>query len=134
MTKHQTKPVADDERIPLVVAASDNETMSKFANPGLTSTFDVFPLISKWSLDFQAGNKQGLQSVGGVASRSLQELASLAFSGRAEAAKEFYKILLSNVLVFDELCHTAPQLFEPIARRQTVWPALLSCDADVTKR
>jgi hypothetical protein len=44
---------------PLIVAASANEAMAKLAKPGLSATFDVLPLISRWSVAFQAGNEPG---------------------------------------------------------------------------
>src|SRR5713101_4238570 len=89
---------------PLIIAASDNEAMAKLAKPGLSATFDVLPLISKWSLEFQAGKKYGLRSISTVASHAFVELVRLAFDGHAEATKSLHGILLSSVCDFDELC------------------------------
>jgi hypothetical protein len=121
---------------PLVVAASDNEAMAKLAKSGLSATFDVFPLISKWSLEFQAGKEDGLKSISSVARRALQELIRLASSGHVPAAKSLHGILVSSVSHFDELCHGTEfqEHFELIARKKSVWPGLLSCDADLNKR
>ena len=121
---------------PLIVAASDNEAMAKLAKPGLSATFDVLPLISKWSLEFQAGKKYGLRSISTVASRALTELIRLAFDGHDEPAKSLHGILLSCVCDFDELCDRTEtqKIFEPIARETTIWPGLLTCDADIKKR
>jgi hypothetical protein len=90
---------------PLVVAASDNEAMAKLANSGLSATFDVFPLISKWSLEFQSGKQDGLKSISSVASRALQELVRLGSSGHLAAAKSLHRIVVSYVSQFDGLCH-----------------------------
>src|SRR2546426_7188773 len=121
---------------PLIVAASDNEAMAKLAKPGLSAAFDVLPLISKWSLEFQEGKKNGLRSISTVASHALEELMRLAFEGHAEAAKSLHGILLSCVCEFDELCNLTEtqKVFESIARETTIWPGLLTCDADIKKR
>jgi hypothetical protein len=107
---------------PLIVAASDNETMSKLAQPNLSATFDVFPLISRWSLEFQAGKKYGLSSILRVADRALQEIVRLAFNGNSDAAKSLHNILNSVICDFDELCQlNEPQaFFEPIAQKTSV--------------
>ena len=121
---------------PLIVAASDNEAMAKLAKPGLSATFDVLPLISKWSLDFQAGKENGLRSISTIAGRALHELIRLAFDGHDEAANTLHGILLSSVSDFDELCHQSERQkhFELIARKTSIWPGLLTCDADIRKR
>src|SRR5260370_1325977 len=109
--------------------------MAKLAKAGLSATFDVLPLISKWSLEFQAGKQEGLRSISSVAGRALQELIRLAFGGHDEAAKSLHGILLSAVCDFDELCHEteSQERFGGIARRTSIWPGLLTCDADIKK-
>lgn len=110
--------------------------MVLFAKPGL-SDFDVFALISKWSLLVEKVKKSDAdyfcKKISGVASRALQELARLAFAGHDKSSIELHNILASHVHQFDELCHQNPKLFEPIARQTTYWPGVISC-LTVTKK
>jgi hypothetical protein len=115
---------------------SDNKSMALFAKAGLTD-FDVCALISKWSLEVEKNKKSDyfpFNSIHTVASRALQELVRLAFNGHENAAKQLHIILASKVHSFDELCRQYPKLFEPIARKTTYWPGLISCLTNSKKR
>ena len=120
-----------------IYCATDNEQMASIAKPGLDD-WDVFALISKWSLEVEKGKKSSADyfsdKIHHVASRALQEMVRLAFKGHEGCAKKLHLILTSHVHHFDKLCHQNPKLFEPIARKTTYWPALISCLTDTKKR
>lgn len=120
----------------VAVAASDNKAMAKLANPTLTAMFDVLPLISKWSLDSRSGKIHGLNSISSVAARALTELARLWFDGNEKAAKKLHGLLISALSDFDELCHDPYRArpLESIAKKKTIWPGFLTCDADIRDR
>jgi len=103
--------------------------MAAAAKPGLRD-FDVFALISKWSLEAEGEkNFQSDYSFGSLrttASRAVHELGRLAHSGHEDAAKALLALLSASVSGFDKLCHATPELFEPIARKRTFWPGLIS--------
>jgi len=111
--------------------------MASVAKPGVDQ-FDVFALISKWSLRVEKGNKSETdwfgEQIHGVASRALAEIVRLAFTGHEKSAKNLHLILASNVSSFVQLCEQNPKLFEPIARKTTYWPALISCLNDSQRR
>jgi hypothetical protein len=106
--------------------------------PASVDHLDVYSLISKWTLKVEGGKKSEsefyLQAITGVATRALREIVRLAFNGNKMAADELHRILSSKVSAFDKLCHQHPELYEGAARKTTVWPAFISCDADIKKR
>lgn len=108
--------------------------MATLAKPGLDD-FDICAIISKWSLaaqkDSQAG--QNLRSIQFVAKRALNELERLAANGNEQAAKDYHNILSANVHSFVQLSKCLIKIYEPIARKTTYWPALVSCFNDTTK-
>jgi hypothetical protein len=124
-----------DDRIPLVVAASDNQTMARLAKP-LSAMWDVFPLISKWSLEAEVGNSRSLDSLKSIVGRALKEIFRLADGGNDDATRFLHGILVSKIRDFDELCQRAERhaFFEAIALKTSIWPGLLSCDADINKQ
>ena len=120
-----------------IYVASDNKQMAALAKPGL-DRWDVFALISKWSLEVEKAKTKSegdflFEQISGIASRVLQEIRRLAFSGNEKAAKTLHAILAEYIYWFDELCHQNPTLFEPIARKRTGWPGLISRMTHVTR-
>jgi hypothetical protein len=111
--------------------------MAAYAKPGIDS-FDVRAQIAKWSLRVQTGDDEGflpaLDSIYSVMSHAMQEIFNLAEGGNENAAKKLYNIFAAYVPQFDELCHMHPEIFEPLARKTTHWPAEISRHSDTKKR
>jgi len=72
--------------------------------------------------------------LGGIADYALEKLARLTNEGSEVAAIYFHNILSKHVSFLCELCRENPKLFEPIARKTTFWPALISCLNDEKKK
>jgi hypothetical protein len=111
--------------------------MATYAKPDLDA-FDIRAVIAKWSLRVQAGEQKGfisaLDSIYSVMSHAMQEIFNLAENGNENAAKKLHNIFAAYVPQFDELCHTHPEIFEPMARKTTHWPAEISRHSDTKKR
>ncbi len=62
----------------------------------------------------------------------LAGLMDLVYAGHGEAVKEMQRTLLSYVYEFGEYCGEGTPTMVSIARKTTMWPGVLSCDAETT--
>ena len=110
------------------------EDFEIFANDDSAVEFAMENLLIRWGVKIKAGDNSALDSMSLFARMVLQRIFNLANGGSEPAAKEFYKIIASNVVPFDEFSHRNAAFFEPIARQRTSWPGFISCDKDIQKR
>jgi hypothetical protein len=59
------------------------------------------------------------------------ELIKLAYRGNKIAAEYVHDTLHTQIRTFVYLCDKSPELFRPIARKKSVWPAFITTDAEI---
>jgi hypothetical protein len=105
-----------------------------FAADDSAVEFAMENLLIRWGVKIKAGDNSALDSMSLFARLVLTRIFNLANGGNESAAKEFYKIIASQVVQFNEFSHRNAEFFEPIARKRTAWPSFISKHKSINKQ
>jgi hypothetical protein len=89
-----------------------------------------------WSLNesFEAGDKKCIQHLDTIGYAGLGTLLNFAHRGSEDAATKLSERLIQILELFLQTCDKKPELFYPAAEERSIWPGLITLEAQLKAR